>query len=744
MAAAGDSARATELARIYLRAPHSDLLATLVRYMAKDDPGRAEVTISLSPSRPGRDPALTQLLDLVIEVGAMALAERIARTLVALEGVPTALARVARVTADRGSPLLARAMLAEAVDALPVPRRDPPSSAEKDALLEVLRVMAGLGDRAEAEAVAVARANGTTQLEALLAVADVALDRGEQAAARTLAVRVVEAAAAADWSWLTADWSWDAYVQWHRNDTHHSYQVLCDAAVLLARLGEVERGRAAASALPKAFRSAMLERIVTAALDSGLLVAAEATRDDIAISAIRARLLPRFVDAYLKAGQHSTALAAAKVAPDADTRRRLITQVILVAMHPKDDIPYSVGLDAAVALVDQVREHVLQAALRLHVARNATVHADPARARELVECAEAAARSVPDPVPQAEALTMAAWALLPGVDVGRIGMLTVAAEAAARQVPDPSARAAALVGIGAAVAAAGDPDRADRIFESAAQAAEIPSAWADRLAVQAMAAAARGHSSAAGAQAASIGVLARWIGEPNNRLRAVEAQVAAAIQIGDLDQAERAARAIEHPDRQALALMDVAQARAAAGQGILGIKVALTIATEERQADALAEVTRMTAARGEFEMAERAASAITARGARSPALLTVAWAAARDGDLGRAERIVAAMRDEGWQQLGWLAIQAQRDASPPKCAGASTRPSPEPPGPQDPELPGPELLSRIDAAPDHPAALRLLAQALRSGPCAPVLAPLGRVDPPAARAAADTLLTLLR
>ena len=55
-----------------------------------------------------------------------------------------------------------------------------------------------------------------------------------------------------------------------------------------------------------------------------------------------------------------------------------------------------------------------------------------------------------------------------------------------------------------------------------------------------------------------------------------------------------------------------------------------------------------------------------------------------------------------------------------------------------------DLLDRVDATPDHPSAARLLAEAMRAGQCTPALASLSRVDPSAALAAADTLLTLLR
>jgi hypothetical protein len=168
-------------------------------------------------------------------------------------------------------------------------------------------------------------------------------------------------------------------------------------------------------------------------------------------------------------------------------------------------------------------------------------------------------------------------------------MLTVAAKDAARRIPDAEPRAAALCNVAAVVAAAGDPIRADTVFEEAALASPIPCAWAEQLADRARAAANRGHHHAAREQVSAIGRLARWITEPNNRVRAMQAQLAAAIHIGDLGQAEDAAHAIEHPDQQPLALIDVARALAAAGQTERAIAVALAIVTEDRRADALSE-----------------------------------------------------------------------------------------------------------------------------------------------------------
>jgi hypothetical protein len=177
--------------------------------------------------------------------------------------------------------------------------------------------------------------------------------------------------------------------------------------------------------------------------------------------------------------------------------------------------------------------------------------------------------------------------------------------------------------------------------------------------------------------------------------------------------------------------------------------IALAIATEDRRADALSEVARLAAARREFDLAERAARAITVRGGQPPALLNIAWEAARVSDLARAERMVASIGDQEWRRLGLHAIHAQRDASsavrPQRNTTSATHPWPETTSATtDAEQRVLDQLARVDARPDGPSAARLLAEAMRVGPCAEVLASLSRVDPSATLAAADTLLTLLR
>ena len=503
---------------------------------------------------------MNRLVEIAVETAAPAGVEHIARALLAIEGVPTALIRVARAARDRGDPGLARELLVEALDAI----HEPSSWAENRAFLEAVRTMAETLDVEEAVSAATARTSGNTWLQALLTMARAARDRGEYAHARTLAARVLQDAATAASDWVeTPGWRMTPR------------KALNGAADLLARLGEVERARAAALAIANPRRqTGLLALIVEAALEAGDLAAAEATRDLIVDPSARERLLPSIIRAYLRVGNHASAMTAAQRAPDPDILTTLVTEVVRQSLDEG-------ALDIADALVPEIREHDIQVALRIEVARAAAAFASPEQAQVFLETAEIAVRSTPDPAWRAGALTAAAWALLPGADIGRIGMLTVAAEAAAHRIPDAAPRAAALCNVAAIVAAAGDPVRADRVFEEAAEASSIPCAWAEQLATRALAAADRGHHHTARAQVFAVGSLTQWITEPNNRVRAVQAQVAAAIHIGDLGQAEDAAHAIEHPDQQPLALIDVSRALAAAGQTERAIAVALSIVTED-------------------------------------------------------------------------------------------------------------------------------------------------------------------
>jgi hypothetical protein len=129
-------------------------------------------------------------------------------------------------------------------------------------------------------------------------------------------------------------------------------------------------------------------------------------------------------------------------------------------------------------------------------------------------------------------------------------------------------------------------------------------------------------------------------------------------------------------------------------------------------------------------------------------LLSVTWEAARVGDLARAEQIIASIADQEWRALGLYAVHAQRDAPPATRTqfgtSATAHPRLKTISATDVEQRAQYLLSLVDAKPDYPPAVRRLAEVMRSGPCAPALPTLSRVDPSAALAVADTLLTLLR
>ena len=659
----------------------SELDGVALRTAARGDIDLAEQIAMSIPAGQDRDRTMSRLLDTAIEAGSLASAERIASKLLT-ERTPTPLIRVARASLDHGDTERAERLLDYALSRMP--KR--PTWGEEDALVDAVHALAEIGDANAAVSLASGLIEVTTRLHAVLTVAEAAYRQGKDAYAKTLAAQVLQEAVTAAPERRSQSW----------------HETLRDAASLLARLGGVVDARAAALALasPEDQMDA-LAGIAEATLQDADLAAAEAASGLIEDQSGRDRLLPSFIRTYMRVGHHAAAMTAVNRVPDRHTRARLITEAVRQA------------LDEGVLDVDAARVYL--------------------------DAAEVAVRSVPDPDWRAGALTEAAWALLPSADIGRIGMLTTAAEAAARQVPDAEARAAALVNIAAVVATAGDPARADLIFNDAARASPIPCAWAERLADRARTAANRGHPDIAHAQVSDMSRLARWITEPNNRERATQARLAAAIHIGDLSQAEDSARAIEHPDQQSLALMDVARALAAAGQAERGIAIALTIATEDRQADALSEVVRVAAARGELDLAERAASAITARGGRSPALLSVAWEAARARNLARAEQIVGSIADQEWRMLGLHAIHAQRDV--PATARPRAKIANATIGPEQQDQ---DLLSRVDRTPDYPSAARLLAEAMRSGPCTSALGSLGEIDPPAVLAAADTLLALLQ
>jgi tetratricopeptide (TPR) repeat protein len=688
--AIGDLDRAAAIAlaahRAHLR---SRLLATVIEHAVRTgDLGRAEQFALSLPSGDSRTEALNRLVEVAVETSPPNSVEHIARALVAIEGGPTGLILVAEATWDRGDAERARALLAEALDAL----KEPFSSHAEDAFIDGVRIMAKMGDVSDAASKAAACANNEVRTRALVTVAQAASDRGDKVHARTLADQALQNATR-----KTPGWFW---LRWRDS--------LSDAAGLLARLGEVERAGSIAQGITDLeVRTDILVRIVEAALDAGDLAAAGATRDLIVNPSARAKLLPQFVRAHLQAGEYAAAMFAAQQVPGADVRTDLVTEVV---RHAIDDG----ALETAQAFL---------------------------------EAAEIAARSAPDPAWRADALTAAAWALVPGGDIGKIGMLTVAAEAAAHLIPDVESRAAALVDLAAVVVAVGDPERAEGIFEGAAHATSILCNWAEHLAARACATADRGQHQTAWAQVSAVGSLARWIAEPHNRVRALQARLAAAIHIGDFDQAEDAAHAIEHPDQHALALVDVARALAANGQAERAIAVAVAIPNPDRQADALTEVARLVAAQLEFDLAEHAARAITVRGGRSPALLAVAWEATRTGDLTRAERIVASITDPEWRNLGTHVIQAQRDAPTAVQTQTDNAPAEHPARnrqrPPDQEQRVEDLLNRVDATPDDPSAATLLAEAMRAGPCAPTLASLSRVDPSAAAAAAAALLKLL-
>ncbi|WP_460071329.1 trypsin-like peptidase domain-containing protein [Streptomyces sp. YKOK-I1] len=718
--AMGDLDRAEAVAEaLQQHSPWYGYLADVVESAVREgDMDRAE-RIALGPlNGDRRSGVLNRLVKTAVATGAPAGAEVSAHALCEVDGDPTALVSVGVALWEIGRAEHARRLLDEALEAV---TRLPQYFHSARAFADVLRAMAATGNLERAVSEASACQEETTRQYTLLAVAEAAADCGDDEIAIALATDVVRGAA----------------------KSAKAPEKLYDAVSLLARLGRADEALAATRAFAdRELRKHVLVRVVASVLDADDLGSATELCGRITDPTTRDTLLPGFLRAHLRAHDRPAALAVAqRLAGSPALDEAKVAALVQAAL---DELAF----DVAEVLVTSVRQPDAQVRLRISMARAAVVATAPEHARELLEAAEAAVRSRPDPGWRAAALTAAACALVQHGDAERIGMLVRRAEVAAGQVLDPAARSTALADVAAMVMASGDSVDADRIFGEAARVFPIPCTQVERLASAAMAAADRGHPVAAQRQVAALSGLTPWITDPHNRLYAEQARLVAAIHIGDLGQAEAAACAIEHPDQRALALTDVARALALAGQPGPATTLALTITIPDRQADALTDVARVAAARGDFGPAERAAHAITLHSAQAPALVAVAWESARSGDLVRAERLVAAIADPAWQQLGLSAVHDHRSTQ--QTTASEQRPTTTAPPPNTADTDTPQekqaeaLLRRADSTPDDPSAVRLLVEALRISPCPSVLASLSRVAPAAARAAADTLLTLLQ
>ncbi|WP_406375717.1 serine protease [Streptomyces sp. NBC_00647] len=711
------------------------LLSWIERVTLAGDPDRAERFTDTLDGWYEKDVAQDRLVDAAVEGGFLDDAERIAQKLRTEGRGPKALLKVARAVCRRHGDGSGRALIVKILEA------EPPgeiSAHAQDAMVDSLALLAEIGCLDEAMTRAAELNDASTQLRVLLALAWAALNAGDEATADALAVRTLRQARA--------------------SDVGYAGEPLAEAVGLATRVGRTDEALAAAQSLAATYaRSMVLDRIRGEVLKAGDLPKAEAITDLIPDPRVRDQRQEEFVRAHLLAGDPWAALEAVQRTVDVYEyqRDRLVMDVVQASLDTGDYL-------RAATLVDAVHDENLRAMLWLMVGQAAVASATPVQARKVLEAWETAMRTAPDPAWRAKTLAEAAWAVLPSADIGRTSMLTTAAEAAAHTPHHAPSRAAALIDVGAVVAVAGDTDRADRLFQEAARCVAIPCTWAEHLAVRALATADRGDLDTARAQVRALGHLTRQIAGEHDQVRAIQTQVATALTLGDLDQATDAAERIGHPDQRALALVDVARARAAAGQTTRAIEAALRVDPPDRQADALSEVARLAATQGEFDIAEEAARAITVRGGRSPALVALAWEAARAGDFARAENVVASIVDPGWHALGLEAARARHCAPPNNLKDSGVAPdasaqdadqtgteSTPPPVEErdnltaDPSRQAQQLLARADADPESDKAAALVAEALRLGPCPPALPTLARIAPKAAMAAADTLLLLL-
>jgi hypothetical protein len=405
--------------------------------------------------------------------------------------------------------------------------------------------------------------------------------------------------------------------------------VLASIAHAAARAGDVEHGVALAGGVSSMRRAWVLARVAEAGAQAG----------DMAGAAAVLRALADLRHQF--AAQRGPAARAASQAGD---------------MH---------GVAVAAARVMSASGHLVSA--RRHIARTA------ARAGNLVHGA-ALALGISDPREQAVALREVAKA---GAQAGSVR----AAAAVARTISLAEQRVWALAGMAQTVARAGNLDRA---AEFAADAAAVRLGVTDRHAQQRALVPAATAMVWAG-KLSDAADLARAIVTPEDRSRALAQVAEGSARSADVGQAraltrdaEAAARAVEHADRQAWVLATVIRVAALTGDldhvrhladhawdmaqaaadnsawqhGILAELVAaegrgsghtlarLGIDVDPSARDrVLADAVEVSIRAGECAEAETLARAITDLELRARACTLVARAAAHAGDLDRAHEL---------------------------------------------------------------------------------------------------------
>jgi hypothetical protein len=282
--------------------------------------------------------------------------------------------------------------------------------------------------------------------------------------------------------------------------------------------------------------------------------------------------------------------------------------------------------------------------------------------------AEALARSITEPTYQAGALAQVAGALAQAGRREQAIVIAAQAEAAARPVTDPTPQASALdwprrhrqaealAQVAGALAQAGQHQQAEALARPITE----PVYRAGALAQVAGALAQAGQHEQAIAIAAQAEAAARSITDPAPQANALARVAGALAQAGWHEQpiaiaaqAEAAARSVTEPTPQASALAHVAGTLARSGWHEQAIAIAAQAEAAARsitetglQAMVLAEVAGALAQSGQHQQAEALARSITETDYRASALAQVADALAGAGEHQQAIRVATAAEAE--------------------------------------------------------------------------------------------------
>lgn len=229
-----------------------------------------------------------------------------------------------------------------------------------------------------------------------------------------------------------------------------------------------------------------------------------------------------------------------------------------------------------------------------------------------------------------------------------------AAEAAARSIVAPFPQAQAVSAVAQALVHTGDPDRAEAIV------CEIANPI---LRVQALAAVAQGISSTSTADQVArfidrAEVVTCSISEASKRDQALNIVVEVLDNVGETGRAEEMAKVITNGSLRSKALAHVTHAIAASGDLDRAMIVVGSIADSSRTAKAIADIVCSGVNADNIDRAMAIARSIIEPGQQALALTAIARTAAKAGEVNRAERIAGLIASPALQAQALTAVAA--------------------------------------------------------------------------------------